>query len=156
LLLSSEKTYARKIKEIMLAKKMEQNLRKEDIMYLYLNQIYLGQGAHGVGAAAQVYFRKDVKDLTIPEAAILAGLPQAPSRYSPIHNPSAAKERQKYVINRMADVGYITDEQAERYINEPVKLYVWQNFKEMAPFYLETVRQLLVAEIGEENVLDKG
>lgn len=156
LLLSSEKTYARKIKEIMLAKKMEQNLRKEDIMYLYLNQIYLGQGAHGVGAAAQVYFRKDVKDLTIPEAAILAGLPQAPSRYSPIHNPSAAKERQKYVIHRMADVGYITDEQAERYVNEPVKLYVWQNFREMAPFYLETVRQLLVAEIGEENVLDKG
>jgi penicillin-binding protein 1A len=156
LLLSSEKTYARKIKEVMLARKMEQSLRKEDILFLYLNQIYLGQGAHGVGAAAQVYFRKDVKDLTIPEAAILAGLPQAPSRYSPIHNPSAAKERQKYVIHRMAEVGYITDEQAEAFVNEPVKLYVWQNFKEMAPFYLETVRQLLVAEIGEENVLDKG
>ncbi len=156
LLLSSEKTYTRKIKEVMLARKMEQNLRKEDILYLYLNQIYLGQGAHGVGAAAQVYFRKDVKDLSIPEAAILAGLPQAPSRYSPIHNPSSAKERQRYVIHRMASVGYITDEQAEAYVNEPVKLYVWQNFKEMAPFYLETVRQLLVAEIGEENVLDKG
>lgn len=156
LLLTSEKTYTRKIKEIMLARKMEQSLRKEDILYLYLNQIYLGQGAHGVGAAAEVYFRKNVKDLTIPEAAILAGLPQAPSRYSPIHNPSAAKERQRYVIHRMAAVGFISDADAEKYIEEPVKLYVWQNFKEMAPFYLETVRQLLVAEIGEENVLDKG
>lgn len=156
LLLSSEKTYTRKIKEIMLARKMEQNLRKEDILYLYLNQIYLGQGAHGVGAAAEVYFRKNVKDLTIPEAAILAGLPQAPSRYSPIHNPSAAKARQRYVIRRMAEENYITDEEAEKFMEEPVKLFVWQNFKELAPFYLETVRQLLVAEIGEENVLDKG
>lgn len=156
LLLSSEKTYARKIKEILLAKKMEENLRKDEILFLYLNQIYLGQGAHGVGAAAQVYFRKDIKDLTIPEAAILAGLPQAPSRYSPIHNPSSAKERQRYVLKRMAEVNFITDADASKYAEEPVKLYVWQNFKEMAPFYLETVRQMLVAEIGEELVLDKG
>ncbi len=156
LLQDNRKTYGRKIKEIMLARKMEQNLRKEDILYLYLNQIYLGMGAHGVGAAAEIYFRKNVKDLTIPEAAILAGLPQAPSRYSPISNPSAAKERQRYVIRRMADENFITDEEAEKFIEEPVKLFVWQNFKEMAPFYLETVRQLLVAEIGEENVLDKG
>jgi penicillin-binding protein 1A len=125
-------------------------------MYLYLNQIYLGQGAHGIGAAAQIYFRKDVKDLTIPEAAILAGLPQAPSRYSPIHNPLAAKDRQKYVLNRMAAVGFISDADAEKYIQEPVKLYVWENFKEIAPFYLETVRQMLVNEIGEETLLDKG
>lgn len=156
LLQDSTKTYARKIKEIMLARKMEQNLRKEDIMYLYLNQIYLGMGAHGVGAAADVYFRKDVKDLTIPEAAILAGLPQAPSRYSPISNPSAAKERQRYVIRRMADENFISDDEAEKFIEEPVKLYVWQNFRELAPFYLETVRQLLVQEVGEEHVLDKG
>ncbi len=156
LLLSSEKTYTRKIKEVLLAQKMEKSLSKKDILFLYLNQIYLGQGAHGVGAAADVYFRKPVKDLTIPEAAILAGLPQAPSRYSPIHNPSSAKERQKYVLNRMAEVGYISNEQAEQFINEPVKLFVWKNYKEMAPFYLETVRQMLVSEIGEELVLDKG
>jgi penicillin-binding protein 1A len=156
LLLSSEKTYSRKIKEILLARKMEENLRKDEILYLYLNQIYLGQGAHGVGAAAQVYFRKDIKDLTIPEAAILAGLPQAPSRYSPIHNPSSAKERQRYVLKRMAEVGFITERDAASFAEEPVKLYVWQNFKEIAPFYLETVRQMLVAEIGEEMVLDKG
>lgn len=156
LLLSSEKTYTRKIKEIMLARKMERNLKKEDILFLYLNQIYLGQGAHGIGAAAQVYFRKNVSELSIPEAAILAGLPQAPSRYSPIHNPSAAKERQRYVISRMQQVGFLTKEQAALYTEEPVKLYVWQNFKEIAPYYLETVRQLLVAQIGEEQVLDKG
>jgi penicillin-binding protein 1A len=156
LLLSSEKTYGRKIREILLAQKMEKALSKEDILYLYLNQIFLGQGAFGVGAAAQIYFRKDVKDLTVPEAAILAGLPQAPSHYMPLQNPSSAKERQRYVINRMAEVGFITKSDADKYVREPVRLYVWQNFKELAPSYLETVRQMLVSEIGEEQVLDKG
>lgn len=156
LMLSSEKTYTRKIKEVLLTWKMEKVLKKEDILFLYLNQIYLGQGAHGVGAAAQVYFRKDLKDLTVPEAAILAGLPQAPSRYSPIHNPLSAKERQRYVLNRMAEEGFISHQDAEKYIAEPVKLFVWQNFKELAPSFLETVRQMLVAEVGEELVLDKG
>ncbi len=156
LLLSSEKTYTRKIKEVLLAKRMEQNLTKEEILFLYLNQIYLGQGAYGVGAAAQVYFRKDVKDLTVPEAAILAGLPQAPSRYSPISNPKSAKERQRYVLTRMGEVGFISREEAEKFKEEPVKLFIWQNFKEMAPFYLETVRQMLVQKIGEEMVLDRG
>lgn len=156
LLLSSEKTYTRKIKEVLLAKRMETHLSKEEILYLYLNQIYLGQGAYGVGAAAQVYFRKDVKDLTVSEAAILAGLPQAPSRYSPISNPKAAKERQRYVLTRMAEVGFISEEDSEKFKEEPVKLYIWQNFKEIAPFYLETVRQMLVQKIGEEMVLDRG
>jgi penicillin-binding protein 1A len=156
LLLSSEKTYSRKIREMMLARKMEQQLKKDEILYLYLNQIYLGQGAHGIGAAAQIYFRKDVKDLTVPEAAILAGLPQAPSSYSPIHHPGAAKERQRYVLHRMAEEGHLSHADAEKYAKEPVKLYVWQNFREMAPFYLESVRQMLVATIGEEMVLDKG
>ena len=156
LLLSSEKTYTRKIKEVLLSKKMERHLTKEEILYLYLNQIYLGQGAYGVGAAAQVYFRKDVKDLTVPEAAILAGLPQAPSRYSPISNPKSAKERQRYVLTRMGDVGFISGEEAEKFKEEPIKLFIWQNFKEIAPFYLETVRQMLVQKIGEEMVLDRG
>jgi len=156
LLLTSEKTYGRKIREVLLAQKMEHALSKQDILYLYLNQIYLGQGAHGVGTAAQVYFRKDISELTVPEAAILAGLPQAPSRYSPISNPSSAKERQRYVIHRMSEVGFISKDDAKKYVNEPVKLFVTQNFQELAPSYLETLRQLLVAEIGEEQVLDKG
>lgn len=156
LLLSSEKTYSRKIKEILLSQKMEDNLSKKEILYLYLNQIYLGEGAYGVGAAAQVYFRKDVKDLTIPEAAILAGLPQAPSRYSPIGHPRSAKDRQRYVLHRMTENGYITAEDEKRFAEQPVKLYVWQNFKELAPFFLETIRQQLVKAVGEETLLDKG
>lgn len=156
LLLSSEKTYTRKIKEVLLAQKMEDNLTKQEILYLYLNQIFLGEGAYGVGAAAQIYFRKDIHDLTVPEAAILAGLPQAPSRYTPIAHSHAAKERQRYVLHRMAEAGYITQDEAARYAEEPVRLYVWQNFKELAPYYLETIRQMLVKQLGEETVLDKG
>lgn len=156
LLLSSEKTYSRKIKEILLSQKMEDNLNKKEILYLYLNQIYLGESAYGVEAAAQVYFRKDVKDLTIPEAAILAGLPQAPSRYSPIAHPHAAKERQRYVLHRMMENGYISADDEKRYDDEPVKLYVSQNYEELAPYFLEAVRQQLVKVIGEETLLDKG
>ena len=156
LLLSSEKTYGRKIREILLAQKMEKSLSKEDILYLYLNQIYLGQGAHGVGAASEIYFRKDVKDLTIPEAAILAGLPQAPSRYSPISNPLSAKDRQKYVLNRMAEEGYISKTDADKYAAMPVKFYTTEKFQELAPSYLETVRQMLTTELGDETIFDKG
>ena len=99
LLLTREKTYTRKLKEILLAYRIEANLTKEEILYLYLNQIYLGSGAYGVVVAAEVYFRKDIKDLTLEEVAILAGLPQAPSRYSPIINSKAAKNRQRYVLS---------------------------------------------------------
>ncbi len=156
LLLSSEKTYTRKIKEALLSYKMEAHLTKEEILWLYFNQIYLGQGAYGVEVASQVYFRKPVKEITVPEAALLAGLPQAPSRYSPISNPSAAKERQIYVLNRMADEGYITRDEAQAFINEPLKVYLRQNYREMAPYFLESLRQLLVAQLGEAAVLDKG
>lgn len=156
LLLSSEKTYTRKIKEAILAYRMESNLSKEDILFLYLNQIYLGQGAYGVGAAAEVYFRKPVSEITVAESALLAGLPQAPSRYSPIYNPSAAKERQRYVLKRMAEEGFISEEEAEKTIESPIQVYVRKNYKENAPYYLETVRQLLVQTLGEEMVLDKG
>lgn len=156
LLLSSEKTLTRKMRDILLALEMEKNLSKEDILYLYLNQIYFGQGAYGVEQAAQVYYRKTVSELTLPEMAILAGLPQAPSGYSPVRNPLRAKERQAYVLRRMADVGYITKEEAETAVQEPVKVYVRENYEEYAPFYLETVRQLLVAQLGEDLVLDKG
>jgi penicillin-binding protein 1A len=156
LLLSSEKTLTRKLRDIFLALEMEKNLSKEDILYLYLNQIYFGQGAYGIEQAAQVYFRKSASQLTLPEMAILAGLPQAPSRYSPVKNPHRAKERQVYVLHRMADVGFINKEEALAAIEEPVKVYVRETYEEYAPFYLETVRQLLVAQLGEDMVLDKG
>ncbi|WP_415061680.1 penicillin-binding protein 1A [Bdellovibrio sp.] len=156
LLLSSEKTLTRKLRDILLAIEMEKNLSKEDILYLYLNQIYFGQGAYGIEQAAQTYYRKPVGKLTLPEMAILAGLPQAPSGYSPVRNPLRAKERQIYVLRRMADVGFISKEQAEAAIKEPIKVYVRENYEEYAPFFLETVRQLLVTQLGEDMVLDKG
>ncbi|MGZ5280523.1 MAG: transglycosylase domain-containing protein, partial [Pseudobdellovibrionaceae bacterium] len=156
LLLSNERTILRKAKDVLLAIEMEEHLSKEDILYLYLNQIYFGQGAYGIGMAAETYFRKNVKDLKLEEIAILAGLPKAPSAYSPVTNPSRAKERQVYVLNRMADVKFITKDQANEAAKQPVTVYLRETYQEHAPFFLETVRQLLVAELGEEAVLDKG
>lgn len=154
--LSSEKTYIRKIKELFLAHALEENLSKEDILYLYLNQIYFGATAHGIGMAAETYYRKPVDKLTLGEAAILAGLPKAPSDYSPIINPTRAKERQVYVLNRMAEVGYITREQAQAEAAQPITVYLREKFEELAPYYVETVRQLLIPRIGEEKLLDEG
>ena len=156
LLLSDERTLIRKIREAILSWKIEESLSKEDIMYLYLNQIFFGQRAYGIEAAAETYFRKPVKKLKLSEMAILAGLPQAPSRYSPVINPTRAKERQTYVLRRMAEVGFVTSEVAEKAIQEPVKVYVSEKFDEMAPFYIETLRQILVSQIGEKAVLDEG
>lgn len=156
LLRDREKTFLRKIREAMLAQQMEENLKKEDILYLYLNQIYFGQSAYGIEIAAQTYYRKPVEKLTLAEMAILAGLPQAPSRYSPVSNPLRAKERQTYVLHRMAEVGFVSKEEAEAAIKQPVKVYVRENYEQFAPSVLETVRQQLVAQLGEEQVLDKG
>lgn len=156
ILQDSGKTLGRKFRELLLAQDMEEHLSKEDILYLYLNQIYFGQGAHGIVTAAETYFRKPVNKLTLPEIAILAGLPKAPSAYSPVRNPTRAKERQVYVLNRMADVGFITKEQAKASALEPVKVFARERFEDYAPFFLETVRQLLVAKLGEEQVLDRG
>ncbi len=156
LMLSNERTILRKVKDVLLAIEMEEHLSKEDILYLYLNQIYFGQGAYGIGMAAETYFHKNVKDLKLEEIAILAGLPKAPSAYSPVTNPSRAKERQVYVLNRMAEVGFVKKEQATEAAKQPVKVYMRETYQDYAPFFLETVRQLLVSELGEEAVLDKG
>lgn len=156
LLLTPEKTYIRKIREALLAYRMEANLSKQDILYLYLNQIYFGQGAYGISLAAKTYFRKNLEDLSIAEIAMLAGLPQAPSRYSPVHNPTRAKERQVYVINRLREENYITQEQAQQAKKEPVKVYYRADYAKKAPFFVETLRQLLVERLGEDTVLNKG
>lgn len=156
LLLSSEKTYTRKIKEVFLAYKIEENLSKEEILYLYLNQIYFGQGAYGVGSAAETYFRKKVENLTLPEMAILAGLPKAPTDYSPASNPQKAKDRQRYVLQRMAEVGFITKEEAKTAVETPIQVYTDKEYKEVGPFFVETLRQLLVQQLGEKAVLDEG
>jgi penicillin-binding protein 1A len=156
LLLSSEKTILRKVKDALLAIEMEEHLSKEDILYLYLNQIYFGQSAYGIALAAETYFRKPVQKLNLAEIAILAGLPKAPSAYSPVTNPNRAKERQVYVLNRMAEVGFITQQQADAAAKETVKVFTREKFEEFAPFFLEAVRLLLRSEIGEDIVLDKG
>ncbi len=122
LLLTPEKSYERKAKEILLALRLERELTKDEILYLYLNHIYLGNGAYGVGTAAREYFGKDIGELTLAEAALLAGLPQAPSRYSPTRHWQAAKQRQRYVLERMARERYVTWEQAEQALRAPIEL----------------------------------
>ena len=155
LLLTNERTLSRKLRDILLALQMEKNLKKDEILYLYLNQIYFGQSAYGIEMAAQTYFKKSTKQLTVAEAAILAGLPKAPSDYSPVKNPSRAKERQIYVLNRMADVGFLTKAEAKDAIQLPLKVYLREDYEQMAPFYLETVRQLLIQQLGEEIILER-
>lgn len=154
--LSPEKTISRKIREAMLAWQLEDNLSKEDILFLYLNQIFFGHGAYGIENACQTYFKKSVSDITLQEAAILAGLPQAPSRYSPVTNPQKAKERQRYVLGRMATVGFVTPQEAEKAVNEPVKVHIREDFQDNAPYFMETIRQVLFQQLGQETVLDKG
>lgn len=153
---SSEKTFSRKLRDILLAIQMEKNLSKDDILYLYLNQIYFGQGAYGIEMAAQTYFKKSAKQLTLPEGAMLAGLPKAPSDYSPVRNPSRSKERQIYVLHRMAEVNFIKKEEAEAAIQQPLVVNLREDYEQMAPFYLETVRQLLIQQLGEDVILDQG
>src|SRR6266496_2931807 len=108
--LTREKTITRKLREVLLAWKIEANLTKDEILQLYINQIFLGQRAYGFAAAAQIYFGKSLKDVTAAEAAMLAGLPKAPSAYNPIVNPKRARGRQLYVLRRMHDLRFVSDE----------------------------------------------
>jgi len=157
LLLTPEKKFERKFKEAILAWRMEQKLSKEEILYLYLNQIYLGHGAHGIQAAAENYFAKNVEDLTLAESAILAGLPQAPSRYSPYRHFQRAKDRQRYVLKRMVEDGYITEAEAEQAEAEQIVIHprVNQHVAEAA-YFTEQVRRDLVETYGAETVLTQG
>ena len=156
LLLSSEKTYTRKFKEIILALRMEVALSKQDILYIYLNQIYLGHGAYGVEMASRTYFRKSTKDLTLAEAALLAGLPKAPSRFSPIFNPERAKARQVYVLNRMLKEEYITEEVFKKTLEQPIKIYMRKDFNSQNPYYLETARRILLGHFDQKTLLEGG
>ena len=157
LLLSAEKTYTRKLKEAVLAVRMEKHLTKQEILSLYLNQIYLGHGAYGVGMASRLYFRKHPKDLTLSECALLAGLPKAPSRFSPIYNPRRAKQRQVYVLQRMVQENYIPPALAEQTIRRPIKIYLKEPpLSSPSAYYMETLRQMLAKHIGEDRLLTGG
>jgi len=149
LLLTPERSYERKIKEVVLAYRLEQQLTKEEILYLYLNQIYLGNGAYGVQAAALEYFGKDVANLTVAEAALLGGLPQAPSRYSPVKHWERARARQRYVLDRMVEEGFITHEEAEQAYDEKITLQRREaEVSSVAPYFVEHVRRLLEQRYG--------
>ena len=150
LLLTPEKTYLRKFKEAILAWRIDTLLTKDEILYIYLNQIYLGSGAYGVEAASQVYFGKRAKDLSLGEAAILAGLPQAPSRYSPYRNMNAALNRQRYVLNRMAADSYVTESVARVAYSHPVKLSTKSARKKMVNgYFVQLVRKQAEKIIGQ-------
>jgi penicillin-binding protein 1A len=142
LLLTPEKTYVRKFKEAILAWRIDKLLTKDEILYIYLNQIYLGEGASGVEAAAQIYFDKSAANLTLGECALLAGLPQAPSRYALFEHFDRAIERQKYVLNRMAADGYISAEAAKNAFAERTKLNPRsQHATDANGYYLEVVKK---------------
>ena len=149
LLLTPKKSYERKLKEMILALRLEQQLSKDEILYLYLNHIYLGSGAYGVAAAAQEYFGKNVDNLSLAEAALLAGLPQAPSRYSPFKHWPRAKARQRYVLERMADVHFISHADAVDATRQPIALASRRGSFIAAPYYVEYVRRLLEERYGE-------
>src|SRR5437660_489923 len=154
--LSSEKTLTRKLYEALLAFKIEHSLSKEQILELYINQIYLGQRAYGFGAASQMYFGKALGQLSLGELAMLAGLPKAPSLYNPIANPQRAKQRQAYVLRRMAELGYITATQYEEAFKAPLRARrEVSEYSIHAEFAAEMVRQAL-AEHYPEDVYTRG
>jgi len=155
--LTPERSYKRKLKEAILAYRIDKTFIKEEILFLYLNQIYLGHGAYGVEAAAENYFGKSVTDLNLAECAMLAGLPQAPSRYSPFHYPERAKQRQIYVLNRMVAEEYITNIQATEAINTKLDIKARRNwYIEEVPYYTEHVRRYIEKQYGPETLYTQG
>ena len=154
--LTGEKTYTRKLYEALLSFKIESNLSKDQIFELYINQIFLGQRAYGFAAASQIYFGKPLKDISIAEAAMLAGLPKAPSAYNPIVNPNRARLRQHYVLRRMRELGHITETQYEAAIKEP--LIVKRELAEYAVHaeYVAEMARQITAERFPEEVYSRG
>lgn len=157
LLLTPEKSLARKIREAILAFNIEKYLSKEEILYLYLNQIYFGHGAYGVAAAAENYFGKPVEDLNLAESALLAGLPQAPSKYSPHANPEQAKRRQSYVLGRMVEEGILSRYESQEALQTQIRIAGKQNsLFEKAPYFVEHVRKYIETKYGRDALYKEG
>jgi penicillin-binding protein 1A len=155
--LTPERSFTRKVKEAILAQRIEHYLTKNEILFLYLNQIYLGEGAYGVAAAANIYFGKPVQDLTLAECAILAGLPPSPNNLSPLRNPKKARERQMYVLGRMVERKMITRDQAQKAQAEQVTLRPRgpRGYHD-APYVVEQVRQFVEQKYGKEVLYKRG
>jgi len=156
MLLTPEKKFSRKIKEAILARRMEEKLSKDEILYIYLNQIYLGSGSYGVEIAAETYFGKNVENLNLAEMAMLAGLTKGPELYSPIKHLDRAHERQKYVLERMVKEGYITSAEAEHALKTPIVITSLKKMNsDQSAYFLEHIRIQLEAKYGED-LLYKG
>ena len=154
--LTPERTLRRKLTEVFLARKIEQNLSKEDIMTLYVNKIFLGKNAYGIQAAARIYYNKTLEQLTLAEKAMIAGLPKAPSKYNPIANPERALERRNWIIGRMLQLGYIEQKEYDVAISEPILLKNYERkVQEQFPYLAELVRKELVSKYGE-NIINSG
>lgn len=156
LFLTPEKTPARKLKEILLAFQIEKNFTKEEILALYCNQMYFGHGNYGVEAASRFFFSKSIKQLTLPEAALIAGILQNPARLSPIENAERARERRNHVLDRMAEEKYISEIEARKAKAEPLRLLVRRDPPSIAPYFVEEVRKYLEREYGSQRIYQGG
>jgi penicillin-binding protein 1A len=157
LLLSPEKKFARKIREAILAYRIEKYLTKEEILFLYLNQIYLGHGAYGISAAAENYFGKTIEELNLAESALLAGLPQAPSKNSPYQHPQQAKKRQLYILNRMVEEGFISSTEMNKIAKTPYIIRAKDKPSiEKAPHFVEYIRRYVEEKYGKDALYKNG
>ena len=151
--LSPERTLKRKLTEIFLARKIEQNLSKEEILTLYVNKIFLGKNAYGIAAAAKIYYNKSLDELSIAQMAMIAGLPKAPSRYNPVANPKRALERRNWILGRMLQLGYLNQSQYQEAIAEPINLDMPdRSTRNKFPYVGEMVRSELVENFGEQAI----
>lgn len=156
LYLSSEKSYMRKIKEAILAYKIDKYLSKDEIMNLYLNHIYLGHGTYGIEAASQAYFGKSARVITLAEAALLAGLPKAPSNYSPFLHMDKAIQRQAYVLERMVEDKFITPEEKDKALHARIKLRAIRANSKIAPYFIENIRRYIQDKYGSDVLYKEG
>jgi len=156
LFLTSDRKFGRKVQEILLAIQIERRFTKEQIFTLYANQIFLGHGVYGFEAGSQFYFSKHAKDLTIEEAALLAGLPKGPSAYSPVNNPDRALRRRNLVINNMMEDGRITAQQAQEAKAQPLNLHLQSDPNSVAPYFVEETRRYLEKKFGTDQVHEGG
>ncbi|MEM7589174.1 MAG: PBP1A family penicillin-binding protein [Myxococcota bacterium] len=157
MLLSREQSYTRKLREMILTKRIEGSLSKADILHLYLNQIYFGNGAYGVAQAARTYYGVQVKDLTLGQAAALASIPKSPNRFNPRADLKRLQLRQRYVLRRMVESNYISHQQAAQAMQEPLRVHVPKStYAECCPYYVESVRRWLVQTYGQQKVYEGG
>lgn len=154
--LSTERTLNRKLTELFIARKIENEMTKDEILTLYVNKIYLGEGSYGVAAAARVYFSKTLDKLTIAEMAMIAGLPKAPSAYNPVANPQRALTRRNWIIGRMLQDGHISQAEHDEAINAPIGLHLYREKLDLnMPYLAEMARSSLVEKYGKQ-VMDSG